>query len=63
MWQVAYWQKSLSLSFEAQNCALGNRFARQVVGHGMLEMDVRKKWCPGAESNHRHADFQSDMGC
>ena len=19
-----------------------------------------KKWCPGAESNHRHADFQSE---
>jgi hypothetical protein len=19
-----------------------------------------KKWCPGAESNHRHEDFQSD---
>ncbi len=20
---------------------------------------IRKKWCPGAESNHRHEDFQS----
>ena len=20
---------------------------------------LREKWCPGAESNHRHADFQS----
>src|SRR5438105_401650 len=20
---------------------------------------TRKKWCPGAESNHRHCDFQS----
>ena len=26
-------------------------------------MEEIREWCPGAESNHRHEDFQSTSGC
>jgi hypothetical protein len=29
--------------------------------HGITACQVMLKWCPGAESNHRHEDFQSTV--
>ena len=31
----------------------------QAVIEGQLTFGLGKQWCPGADSNHRHADFQS----
>ena len=29
------------------------------VINGLVKCDMEETWCPGADSNHRHEDFQS----
>ena len=41
-----------------QHDATWERDRNAAPGHKFLESN-EKLWCPGAESNHRHADFQS----
>ena len=36
----------------------GHERAFSILGSGLMRK-LQKKWCPGAGSNHRHADFQS----
>ncbi len=37
----------------------GKSVARHAQPKGDINL-TRQKWCPGAESNHRHGDFQAD---
>ena len=47
--------KPSNLSIESKH----RQHTTQAVIKGQLKFLRGKQWCPGADSNHRHADFQS----
>ena len=60
--RIANWK--LSASANATYVVRRRLYTPTVSSNETMEFNnvirgVARKWCPGAESNHRHADFQS----